>query len=559
MATAEAPALKPSQPSDTAAKKSSPWILGLWQDLILFVSTPLLIMPLVMMIQTPWMGVDVDTISILVAAFGGLGHHLPGMIRAYGDRDLFERFRWRFTFAPIFLLAVCIPLAQYHLNAMYLVLSVWGCWHALMQVYGFVRIYDVKVGSVSAATAYWDWLMCLSWFSTAQLFSSGKMSRLLEYWYNSGGMLIPPSAVHAFQWTCLAISVAVLIGFSINYLNQVRGGMRPNPAKLLMLASGIGFWWFAMVCIDNILLGVAVFEMFHDVQYLAIVWLYNCRRVTSSPNIGTFMRFVFRRSSSMAMLYVGLVLAYGTIGFFSRDLQYDSVKRTLGGFLWASTILHFYFDGFIWKVREKSTRAGLGLNETESQSKNRQLVKGELLHLLKWSPFVILLSWLSLTELTGSTLSSASNEARSWPPQTILERMLNIAEAVPNDLRTQRRAATTLANLDRKEEAIQFLNKSIERHPDFADGYLTLGEIYHVQNRLDEAAKCYRAALSHAKLRNERTIANYRLGEIYTLQGRISAAKVKFREALNDDPKYKPAMDSLKKIEEVESATQQPQ
>lgn len=553
MATAEAPALKSPQPAETPTPtKSSPWILGLWMDLLLFVSTPLLIMPLVMFVQTPWMGVDVDTISILVAAFGGLGHHLPGMIRAYGDRDLFQRFRWRFILAPIFLLAVCVPLAQYHLNGMYLVLSVWGCWHALMQVYGFVRIYDVKVGSVSPVTAYWDWLMCLFWFSTAQVFSSGKMSRLLEYWYSSGGTLIPPKAVHGFQWLCLMMSVAVLVGFSINYVNQIRSGNSPNPAKILMLASGIGFWWFAMVYVDNILLGIAIFEMFHDVQYLAIVWLYNCRRVNSSPNIGTFMRFVFRRSSSMAMLYIGLVLAYGTIGFFARDLQYDSVKRTLGGFIWASTILHFYFDGFIWKVREKSIRVGLGLNDTDAQAKNSQMIRGELLHLLKWSPFVLLLSYLSIAEVTGSKLLPGSDETRQWPPNTVLERLLNIAEAVPDDLRTQRRAATTLANLDRKEEAIRFLNKAIERHPDFADGYQTLGEIYHVQNNLDEAAKCYRAALSCAKLRTERTIANYRLGEIYTLQGRIPAAKTKYREALVDDPKFKPAINALKKIEEVE-------
>jgi len=36
-----------------------------------------------------------------------MGHHLPGMIRAYGDRALFQRFKYRFIFAPIFLVVVC--------------------------------------------------------------------------------------------------------------------------------------------------------------------------------------------------------------------------------------------------------------------------------------------------------------------------------------------------------------------------------------------------------------------------------------------------------------------
>ena len=381
---------------------SGKWILNSWLDMLFFVSTPLLIMPLVLFLRSSWVGVEVDTISLIVSAFGGLGHHFPGMIRAYCDRELFQRFRLRFILAPLFLLAVCIPLALYHLNAMYLILSVWGCWHALMQVYGFVRIYDAKVGSTAPVTALWDWLMCLSWFSTAQVFSSGKMSRLLEYWYSSGGPLIPPMFVHAFRWICLALSIAALIGFLINHLVQTYRGRPPNSAKLLMLASGIGFWWFAMVFVDNIILGIALFETFHDVQYLAIVWLYNCRRANSNPDIGAFMKFLFRRGYGMMMLYVGLVFAYGLVGFFSQDLRSNTVKSTLLGIIWASTILHFYFDGFIWKVREKSTRASLGLAEEGTPSRPLRVAPGEFVHLLKWSPLIVLLGWLSIAEFSGT-------------------------------------------------------------------------------------------------------------------------------------------------------------
>ncbi len=32
-----------------------------------------------------------------------MGHHLPGMIRAYGDRALFQRFRWRFYLGKVFM------------------------------------------------------------------------------------------------------------------------------------------------------------------------------------------------------------------------------------------------------------------------------------------------------------------------------------------------------------------------------------------------------------------------------------------------------------------------
>jgi hypothetical protein len=77
-----------------------------------------------------------------------------------------------------------------------------------------------------------------------------------------------------------------VIGF-VNYVVS-RTTDEANPLKLLMLASGIGIWWFALACVENLLLGVALFDICHDVQYLAIVWLYNCRRVSSNSPTGRF-------------------------------------------------------------------------------------------------------------------------------------------------------------------------------------------------------------------------------------------------------------------------------
>lgn len=535
-------------------------------DLLLFVATPLLIVPLVWGVQASGTGVDLEMIGLIVAAFGGLGHHLPGMIRAYGDRDLFERFRMRFLLAPLFLLAVCIPLARYRLDAMLLILLVWGCWHALMQVYGFVRIYDVKVGSISPVTARWDWLMCVCWFTCGQVFSDGKMARFLEYWYDSGGPLIPPVYVHAFRWAWLALSVGVLIGFLVNHVEQSRQGPRPNPVKLLMLASGIGFWWFAMVGVESIILGIALFEIFHDVQYLGIVWLYNCRRVNTTPHLGGFMRFLFRRGRGMLWLYVGLVFAYGLIGLVPHTFQNQALRETITGLVWASTMLHFYYDGFIWKVRESTTRAGLGLARKEGAGVSSEpvgparpriairgirggIALGELGHLLKWSPLVVLLSWLTLAELSGSTLLPDAGQKRQWPHATEFERAQNIAAAVPGDLRAQRRAAVTLANFDRKDDAIRFLHALLERRPDYCAGYETLGEIHHVRGELNEAAGSYRRALKLAKRKDEQAMLHHRLGEICLLQGNAAGANQEFQAALQLDPAFAPTRATLAQLQ----------
>src|SRR5437870_12022041 len=83
--------------------KRNVWILDSWRDLILYVGTPLLIIPLFTLAQARW---SAQEIYLFVAACGALGHHLPGMTRASGDRALFARFRSRFTLAPTSLLAV---------------------------------------------------------------------------------------------------------------------------------------------------------------------------------------------------------------------------------------------------------------------------------------------------------------------------------------------------------------------------------------------------------------------------------------------------------------------
>src|SRR6202795_1525940 len=121
------------QSTSSSRLKSSPWILDRWRDLILFVATPVLLIPIFTAAQTRWSGQD---IFLFVGAFGAMGHHLPGMIRAYGDRALFQRFKIRFIVAPLAILAVCVWSSFYNIQAVQLVAMAWGIWHGMMQTYG---------------------------------------------------------------------------------------------------------------------------------------------------------------------------------------------------------------------------------------------------------------------------------------------------------------------------------------------------------------------------------------------------------------------------------------
>src|SRR4029078_10378246 len=275
-------------------------------------------------------------------------------------RALFERFKWRFILAPLFLMAVCVAFFWWDLKGILLVVFFWGVWHGFVQTYVFCRIYDAKTGTFDALTRRLDFAMCLVWFGTAVALSPYRLSDTLDTYYMCGGPFIPPSVVNLGQNLILGAAIFMSVLFAAHFVRTWVAGHRPNPVKLGLLVTIITFWWYCNNWVTNILVGIALFEVFHDVQYLSIVWIYNRNRVEKDRSITGFMRFVFRRSGALLGLYVGLVIAYGSLGLL-KEVQIDVVKRALTGLVAASGLLHFYYDGFIWKVREKSTREHLGL------------------------------------------------------------------------------------------------------------------------------------------------------------------------------------------------------
>ena len=566
------PPVQSSPPPPVKPRFAQRWIVSWWVDATFILLTPFLATPAILILYSSWVGVRAETIGLIVAAFFATGHHLPGLIRAYGDRELFSRFRWRFLFAPPLVFLAYFPLASFHFDLYRLIILFWATWHGLMQLYGFVRIYDAKVGSVSKATAYWDWLICLCGFIMPQLLRPEITSKFLRHWYSLGGPMITLETLNAIRWTGIAVSGVVVLGFCFNYGMQLYRGPKPNPLKLLMLASGIGIWWFSMLYVDNLILGVALFDVCHDVQYLAIVWLFNSRRVSQNSQLSSFMRFVFRRG--MVLLYLGLITAYGAIGLVASQALDGTISSIAYAVLFTSTILHYYYDGFIWKMRETSNQISLGLSQDDETSRSRQIRKREMLHLLKCAPVLAVLGLMftadlvepplttgqknSLDKLYGQSLMGRSalpsgEEERSWL-YSQFEQSQNIAAAVPEDQSAQLQAAIMLANFGRNPEAIERLELLVTEHPEYYDANFVLGGVYHYQGNFDRAAECFRLALSQSKTSEERSRANLKWGEVDLERKDIAAAEEKFKVAVQEDPSAAEAIEEVRKRFRSDSA-----
>src|SRR5262245_9375141 len=462
-----------------SAPKPKLWILDSWRDLILYVGTPLLLLPVFTLAQARWSPQD---IFLFVAAFGAMGHHLPGMIRAYGDRALFERFKWRFIFAPLFLLVVCVAFFWWDLKGILLVVFFWGVWHGLMQTYGFCRIYDAKAGTFDALTRRLDFAMCVIWFATAVALSPYRLSDTLDTFYMCGGPFIPPSVIDYGQQFMLFAATTVTVLFLFHFGRMWIIGKGASPVKIALLVTSIAFWWYCNNIVANILVGIALFQGFHDVRYLSVVWIYNRNRVEKDSNIGGFMRCVCRRSGSLVGLYVGLVFAYGSLSFFNAHLGVDTVKRILTGVVTASTLLHFYYDGFIWKVRERSTRQSLGLVGGTADVSLGGMLPSWAWHGMKWvGVFVLPLGalWFWQTQLNVPEV-----QRTAW-----------VVADVPDGAKPHFDYGSALQKEGKLDEAIEHYRTAIQLNPKYAEAHLNLGSALTSQAKFDTAVPHMETAL----------------------------------------------------------------
>ena len=503
------------------------FLFGPVRDLVLLIGTPILILPLAFLFT----GREAAyTVGLLVAGFGALGHHLPGMMRAYGDRALFRRFRTRFLLSPAVLLAAALGFALNGLNGVSLIVLVWGIWHGALQVYGFLRIYDARVGAFSRWNARLDLAMCIGWFALGVLHSDGRLGEMLELWYALGAPLIPPETFLGFRRVFDFAVYGLTAVFVFRAGRDLIAGRGQHPVKLLAAAMSFGFWWWCSAMVPHAVLGVALFEVFHDVQYLSIVWAFNRRRARDR-DAGAFTRVVFGGGRAMVLVYVGLVLGYGLIRFLPEVATSVTMQQTIFAVIAASTMLHFYFDGFIWKIRERDTgsnlgirRGGKGVEAPRPTGPRAGSALGEAIltpHFARWAGlFVVPLAGLFFLETRA-------------PAAPLVERYENLAALAPGSAEFHHNLGFAYREAGDLDAAEARYRRAIELDPEYARAHANLGIALLSRGSWEEAE----SSLSRAvRLDDEYAAAHHNLGFIHERVGVRLAADRHYRRAIELDP-----------------------
>lgn len=514
------------------------WIVSSWWDLAYVVFTPLAIVPLVLIMSRQWF--TPEQIALAAISFASLGHHLPGFMRAFGDRELFARHRWRFLLAPPLIFSIALlftpprPVAEMfglpwqHLHGLELVLLIWGTWHGLMQTFGFMRIYDLRQGRNNPRTARLDFWLCLTLFVAGVVFSDARCYGVATAMWQAGLPIFERSWLVGLRWVVGCGAGLVLLAYAVDLYRIWRRGETTSWIKLFLVTTTGWFYWYTGRLSTNLLIGLAMFEIYHAVQYNAIVWIYNRKQLQRVGDRFGPLGFLFRGRWTMLGLYLAAMGTYGLIRFFSGGVngpvywgsQGDAYQWLMAIFV-TSSALHFYFDGFIWKVSDRSTQQNL-VEMTDNTAHWDRLVPG-LTHAAKWTVLLVIVAGLLLME-TRNPSQSVAREAQL--PRALIDLVPNVPEcqALASMLALDQGDAQTAVRIARR--AFTLRPRSHQAHANLALALVAIGQPEEARGLLEEAVR----------LAPDQWTYHADLGATYQELGLLSEAEVQLRYALELQP-----------------------
>ncbi len=309
-------------------------------DGIFFIGSPLLAVAVVLgavQLLPAW------TVKSYVLTYMAVGHHVPTFLRAYGDRDEFDRNRFRLIAIPLLVLPVLA--AAYWIDARIIALIfVWDQFHFVRQNYGMMRIYDAKAGARTNTRINLEQWLCFSAFVAIVSHSDFYTHVYAETFFDLG-VAIPGWVGTALGDASIALALGISVLYVAQHASRLARGEPVSLPKLVLFTTTYGCWYYAYVVLSDPFLSYPISSFFHCLQYDAFAWSYSHNKARGAPEAerGAVIRYLYQGRHVWA--YVLAIFAYGAFSMLGHGLYPILVLNSTTG------VLHYYYDAFIWKVR----------------------------------------------------------------------------------------------------------------------------------------------------------------------------------------------------------------
>jgi hypothetical protein len=341
-------------------KRSSTFIASQLYDSIFFIASPVLALLLLAVLERwPWaqerqslLGVETSPIPFFIAVWS-YSHAFAVFFRTHADDRIFVQHRFRFLVVPLALF-LGLLWSDWMMIGGLAIAGFWAVYHLGMQNFGLCRIYDARHGNppdMGRRLDYWltqvltlgPFLAGLSLMPTAQALRG----------FAKVGWEAPESWLPALRLVQTSIAPYVVaagllyLGFYLySYARLTKRGYRPCPQKIaLFFSSGAvsiiawGFFtpWKAFF----------VMNFFHGLQYFAIVWWAErgaLQRLLRLDGVAAGRWLAF-------LAFAATTLVVG-IGYRLYGLDYAAL-RWAAALALSISLLHYWYDGFVWSVRKR--------------------------------------------------------------------------------------------------------------------------------------------------------------------------------------------------------------
>lgn len=297
-------------------------------------------------------------------------HRHYTFLLVYGDQGTFSRRARDFIVAPIVAFGVVGAMRGLrHLSIVpgvspWLVVLVivggWNIWHTLMQRYGILRIYAGRARGGLERPEHGRRDFALLWVCALLIAALVLVFRADSFagHVNSRRVLaiVAPLLQGPAPSILLALVGGLALAVAVRWVKHERAASIPwadRRPRLLFLASTLAL--FAVFVVHGPIVGYLCFGVAHSLEYIAFVHHFGQRKFAGDPARSGLVARWMRRPWIFAPLISGALLALFVI--LADHRRSDAYLVYYIG----TSLLHFLFDGWIWKVRTPAVGRHLGV------------------------------------------------------------------------------------------------------------------------------------------------------------------------------------------------------
>ncbi len=336
----------------------NPYIVKGWYDWLFLLLSPTYALLLGILISGrdiadksfEWMGEEFTATGLFIGVF--IHAHLSAVFfRSHVNPNILRLHPVRFLIVPV-LLWLAMVSTDWILVSCSVLATFWDVYHSGLQTFGFSRIYDSKRGNDPSVGRRLDWWLNHFLYAGPILGGAVMMDHfedfnefeLVEDIYFTKVPAFMEGNAQYFTWAVVAAGSLFLLYYLFAYLRLYKRGYQVSWLKVFLLVNtgicSIYSWGFNSW-------GEAFFIMnfFHALQYFALVWAMEHKHIIK---ILRFQGLGVVKKPMAWLVFIGLTFGYGV---FVQLLDTD--VRGLWAITLVVSLMHFWYDGFIWSVKRK--------------------------------------------------------------------------------------------------------------------------------------------------------------------------------------------------------------